>query len=140
MGVRLSSGIISLVAISAGDGGAIANNVLSWNLSTGKRAVLKKILWRNRTGGNGNLLVGYADRTVAGALFRQVLGSILMVNGVDGELREEDLPICGNSREGFVIDTTAVTGTIGDIYLGTDCAGVGAAPGNVQVVLEVEEV
>jgi len=139
MGVRKSSGPISLIAISAGDGGAIANDVLAWILSTGRRAKLRKIMWRNRTGGNGNLLVGYADRTVAGALFRQVLPSILMVNGVDGEMGEAEIPISGNTPEGFFNNTTVPTGSTGDIYLGTDCALVGAAPGDVQVVIEVEE-
>jgi len=141
MGVRLSSGLMSITAVGGGDGvalGAAANNPTAWILSTGKRAVIKKIMWRNGIGAAANLLVGFGDRTVAGSIFRQVLPNIRMVAGVDGELNEDDLPIAGNSREGFVADTTAITGTVGSIFVETDGAA-GAYPGNVQVVIEVEE-
>lgn len=143
MGDRLSSGLVSITAVGAGDGvvlGVAAANPTAWTLSTGKRAIIKKIAWRNRAGANGNLLIGFGDRTVAGSIFRQVFPSILMLNGVDGEIGEEALPVMGNSREGFANDGTVTTGTTGNIIVETDIAGVGAAPGNVQVIIELEEV
>jgi len=142
MGVRLSSGLLSITAVGGGDGvalGAAANNPTAWTLSIGKRAIIRKIMWRNGIALAANLLVGFGDRTVAGSIFRQVLPNIRMVSGVDGELNEEDLPIVGNSPEGFVADTTPVTGTIGNIFVETDGAA-GAYPGNVQVSMEIEEV
>lgn len=141
MGVRLSSGLVSITAVGGGDGvalGVVGANPTAWTLSPGKRAVIKKIAWRNRIGVNANLLIGFGDRTVAGSIFRQVFPSILMVNGVIDELTEEAIPIMGNSREGFVADTTAVTGTTGAIIVETDGAA-GAAPADVQVIIEVEE-
>lgn len=140
MGRRLSTGLISIVATGAGDGGAVTNAQTAWSLSSGKRAIIRKIRWRNRSGANANLLIGYGDLTPAGSLFRQVFPSILMLAGTDGELTEDQIPIMGNSREGFAADTTAVTGTTGDILVETDAAGVGAAPNDVQVIMEIEEV
>lgn len=152
MGVRLSSGLVTITAVGGGNNvvlGAVAANPTAWTLSPGKRAVIKKVAWRNGIGVNANLLIGYGDRTVAGSVFRQVFPNILMVNGFDGELREEDLPIMGNGvgyagvggtggTEGFVADTTPVTGTTGAIIVETDGAA-GAYPANVQVIIEVEE-
>ena len=87
---------------------------------------------------NANLLIGYGDLTVAGSVFRQVMPSILMVNGVDGVLTEAEIPVVGNGPEGFAADTTPVTGSLGNIIIETDGAA-GAAPLDVQVVIEVEE-
>ncbi len=140
MGQRLTGGLVSLVAVGAGNGGAITNARQAWILSPGspRRAIIRKIMWRNRTVGDGNLLVGYADRTAGVNLFRQVLPSILMLAGFNDELTERQLPICGNTPQGFAIDLTAITGTVGDIWVETDCA-VAAAPNDVQVIIEVEE-
>ena len=142
MGVRLSTGLVSITAVGAGDGvvlGAAANNPTAWTLSLGRRAIIRKIMWRNGIAAAANLLIGFGDRTVAGAVFRQVFPNIRMVSGVDGELTEDEIPILGNGPEGFVADTTPVTGTIGNIIIETDGAA-GAYPGNVQVSMEIEEV
>ena len=138
MSVRMTGGLVRCVALGAGDGGAVANAVTAWVLSIGKRAVIKKLLWRNQVGVNADLLVGYGDRTAAGSLFRQVLPIIRCVNGVDGELTEEELPICGNSPEGFIADTTIPTGTVGNILVETTTDGVGAGT-PLEVIVEVEE-
>lgn len=138
MGVRISGPLISLEAIGAGIGGAVTNAGTAHTLSTGKRAVIKKIVWLNRAA-TGRLLIGFGDRTVTGSLFRQTLPSILMLSGIDGEMGEDEIPNGGNTPEGFQTDTTAVTGTIGNILVETDAVGVGAAPVNVQVRIEVEE-
>ncbi len=146
MGTRLSTGLISLTAVGNGDGVVIgATGFTAWTLSLLKRAIIRKIMWRNRTGGNGNLLIGYGDRTVAGSVFRQVFPSIWMVNGFDGELTEDEIPMAGGistgvMHEGFCADTTPVTGTVGNIIVETDCALVAAAPLNVQVLMEIEEI
>jgi len=139
MGVRISSGLQSIVAVGGGVGALVATGgITAHPLSLNKRAVIKRIMWRNRIGVNANLLIGYGDLTVAGSLFRQVMPSILMVNGIDGELTEAEIPVVGNGPEGFVADTTPVTGSLGNIVIETDGAA-GAAPLDVQVVIEVEE-
>lgn len=135
-GIRLQGGLVNIVAVGVV---APSNAILAWVLSTGRRAIIRKIMWNNRTGGDGFLRVGYNDLTPApgGPNFVQVLPDILMLAGFDGELAEEDLPICGNTLEGFQVDTTPVAGTFGNIMLEST---VGAAiPNNVQVTLEVEE-
>lgn len=124
MGVRLTGGLIDILVANT--------SYTAFTLSPGKRAVIKKILWFNNTGGNGFLWIG---ATIAAA-FTQLLPSILMVNGVDGELGEDEIPICGNTPEGFVADTTVATLTTGDIVVQ---ATVGAAAPNCRVIIEVEE-
>lgn len=138
MGVRISGPLVSLVAVGAGIGGAVANAGTAHILSTGKRAVIKKIMWRSG-GGNRDLLIGYGDLTAAGSLFRQVLPNIQMLANIDGEMDESEIPNGGNTPEGFQADTTVPTGTSGNILVETDTAGVGAIPNNVQVRIEVEE-
>lgn len=139
MGVRITTGLQSIVAVGGGDGVAVgAAGITAHTLSLGKRAVIKRIMWRNRIGVNANLLIGHGDLTVAGSVFRQVMPSILMVNGVDGVLTEAEIPVVGNGPEGFAADTTPVTGSLGNIIIETDGAA-GAAPLDVQVVIEVEE-
>lgn len=139
MGVRISGGLVRCIAVGAGDGGAIANAVIAHTLSLGKRAIIRKIMWNNRTGGVGPLLVGFADRTVVGAVFRQVMPFIWTLAGLDGELTEPELPIVGNTPQGFAVDNTVPAGTIGDIYVETTAAGAGAGT-PLEVVIEVEEI
>jgi hypothetical protein len=140
MGKRVSSGLLTLTAVGAGNGGAITNAVRAIPMPTGNppqgavRLVVRKIAWYNQIGINGILLVGYGDRTVAGSLFRQVYVPITIVNGVDDMLEP---PIFGNTPEGFMIDTTAVTGTLGDIYVECTTVGIGVAT-PVFVVVEAE--
>ena len=122
--VRLTGGLVDIL---------VANTTYpAFNLSPGKPAVIKKIMWFNNTGGNGFLRIG---ATIA-AVFTQLLPSILMVNGVDGELGEDEIPICGNTPEGFAPDTTPATVTTGNIVVQ---ATVGAAIPNCRVIIEIEE-
>lgn len=143
MGIRVTSGLISLVAAGAGVGGAIANATLAIPMPVGNppqggvRMVIKRIAWWSGIGINAQLLIGYADRTLAGALFRQVLPTIAMLPNLNDEW--QDPPLAGNTRQGFMIDTTATTGSLGDIYVECPTAGIGAAPANVFVVIEAEE-
>ena len=149
MGLRLSAGLITITGVWAGDLGAITNLPVAWNPSlsgptpsnTGgipKLVVIRKILFRNRSGGNGNLVIGFGDRTVAGSRFQRTHPLIFMLNGIDGVLTEEDIPVSGNMRTGFMLDTTPVNGTTGAILVGTDCVGVALAT-PVEVLMEVEE-
>lgn len=125
---RISSGLIEFTAVVGAD-------ELVHTLSPTKRAIIKKIRWHNRVPANGMLRVGYLNPA---AVFVQVLPDILMTAGVDDALNEADIPIVGNGPEGFVADTTAGTGTTGDIYCESTVAG--AAGVNVHVVIEVEEI
>jgi len=121
--VLLSTGVVSITV-------PLATTTL-WMTSAAKKARIRKIRWMNRTGGNGYLRIGYLT---LGAVFTPVLPDILMVNLVDDGLEP---PICGNDRDGFVADTTVVTGTLG--YIMAQATVAGAAPADVQVELEVEE-
>lgn len=104
-------------------------------LSAGKRGILRKLFWINRTGGNGFLRIGYTNLAAA---FIQVLPDILMINGIDGQFLEEDLPVCGNSPIGFMANTTLVTGSAGNIIV--QCSVGAAAPTDVQISGEIEEI
>ena len=137
IGRRLTGGLVRIVAVGA-DGGAVALAQVAHILTPGKRAIIRKIAWRNRTGVNGNLLIGFGDRTVAGNLFRQVFPAILMINGIDDKMEEGEVPIMGNGHEGFSADTTVPTGTVGNILVATDAALVAVAT-PVEVTIEVEE-
>ena len=121
--IRLQSGLISIVVAATSTLGFTAN---------GKKVVIKKVYWRNRSGANANLTIGY---TTLAAAWVPVFPDIQMINGVDGGMEEEELPIMGNTPEGFIPDTTPVTGTLGDIILRSSVAG--AAPADVQVTMEV---
>jgi len=142
MGKIVSSGLQSIVAVGAGVGGAIANAILAYPMPVGSppqgatRMVIRKVAWYQNCGVNATLLIGYGDRTVAGSLFRQVATTIVMINGATDVW--DDPPIWGNTPEGFMIDLTAVTGTLGDIYIESPTVGVGAVPNNVFVTLDVE--
>ncbi len=142
MGKMISSGLQSIVAVGAGNGGAITNAILAVVMPIGNppqgpvKMVIRKIAWYNSIGINGTLLIGYGDRTLAGSVFRQVFPTIFMVNAITDEW--VDPPIMGNTREGFMIDLTAVTGSLGDIYIECPTVGIGVVPNNVFVTLEVE--
>jgi len=125
MGIRLGSGRINILVA--------ATSYTAWTPSTGKRAIIRKILWYNNTGAAGYLQIGFL--TLA-AVFTEVLPRILMVNGAEGAIGEDELPIVGNTREGFYPDTTLVTGTLGLI---TVQATVGGAIPTCSVAMEIEE-
>lgn len=126
-GVRLSSGLVLIVAAAA------TTRLFTLGTVVPKRAVIRKVMWHNRSGGNTTLSIGY---TTLGAVFTPVLPLIYMVNGLDGELDEWHLPVAGNTPQGFCPDTTLVTGTPGDID--AQAAAAGPAPAEVQVIIEVE--
>jgi len=124
--MRKTTGVINILVA--------ATSYTAWTLGLGRRAVIRKIRFHNRTGGNGVLRIGY---TTLAAAFVQVLPDITMLNGLDDAWDEEHIPIGGNYPEGFAADTTAGTGTLGDIIIRSDVGG--AIPNDVQVTLEVEE-
>ena len=105
-----------------------------WTVSTGKRSILKRIMWANRTGANGYLRIGYIDNTPA---FVPVLPDILMLGGPCIE-DVMDVPLCGNSPEGFCLDATVGAGSTGLIVI--QCTVGGADPAQVQISGVVEEI
>ncbi len=127
--VRLSSGLIRVTFANIGI------SIVIWNLSPGKRAIVRKIMWYNNTGGAGILSIGYLNLTPA---FVQALPQIRMVNATHDFMSEDELPIFGNMPQGFMADTTAVTGSLGNIVIQSS---VGGAPGvDAQIELEIEEI
>lgn len=126
-GIRLGSGLISVVAA------ATTTRLFTLGTVSTKKAIIRKIFWHNRTGGNGTLSIGYLT---LGAVFTPVLPLILMLNGIDGQLEEVDIPITGNTVEGFCAERTLVTGSLGNIDCQTSVGG--AAPADVLVSIEVE--
>ena len=137
--MRKASPMVNIIGNGGGDGAAwvAGNGVVLWNTSTGKKAAIKKLFISNRTGANVQIWIGYGDRTVAASVFRQVIPAILVLNGVDMELSEEDIPQGGNAPDGYCNDATAITGTTGPIIIESSASA--AAPNNVQVSCEVEE-
>ena len=126
--IRVTSRLVSIVAA--------ATSTVLWTISTDKRAIVKKIWYNNRTGVNTQLRIGYID--VVAAAFQQCTPDILMVAGFDGQITEDELPIFGNTPEGFVADAAVAAGCTGVIVAQSVAAG--AAPLDVQVVIEVEEI
>lgn len=127
MGVRVSSGLITI------QNSLVDNTLFTLSTSKTERAVIRKIAWINRTGANTFLRIGH---TTLGGVFTQDLPDILMLAGIDGQWTEPELPICGNTPEGFAPNTTLVTGTLGNI-IGRAVASA-ATPNDVQVNIEME--
>ena len=93
-----------------------------------RTAIITKILAYNNTGGNVTLQFGTLDRTVAGALFVQLLPTLVAIDPFDNEWLEAEIPPIE-----FASDTTVgVNGRVGDIY-------VLASAALVDVVIEVAE-
>jgi len=135
--VRFNTGMTTMVLNGAGDGVAIgANSYTLWTPGANKKLRIMKIMVNNLTLANADLLVGYADLTGAGAVFRQVIPTILTLNGIDVEISEADIPICGNVPDGFCADTTLVTGSLGAIVC--ECP-TGAAGTGMQIAMELIE-
>lgn len=131
--LRGTAGLVSIVA-AINMGAGVSNASVLHTLSAGKRAIIRKVMWSNRTAGNTMLRIGYNSLAVT---FVQCLPDIEMVAGFDGELNVMDIPICGNNPLGFCPDTTPLTGTTGTIMGGAVASA--AAPNDVQVTIEVEE-
>lgn len=125
-GVRLSSGLVSIVAA--------ATSTVLWILSAGKKAVVKKLIVHNHQGAAVTLQIGHL--TLGGAFTPDVVDFYCLA-GIDNVWTEFELPIFGNTREGFCADTTPVTGTLGNIIAQASAAG--ADPADVEVCIEVEE-
>lgn len=102
---------------------ALAVDFVLWALGTGRTAIIRKIMWHNASGGNGNLIIGELTPPAV-PVWTPRLPLIFMINGFDGELTEGEIPA--------FIFTTNVIGR-------TDCLGVGV-PTPVQVLIEVEEI
>ena len=90
-------------------------------------AKIRKIMWYNGVGADSLLQIGY---TSLAAAFVQTIPNILCLAGFDGELTEADLP-----NYEFRPDTTAGTGTLGDIIAQVTVCPAGA----ITVIIEVEE-
>lgn len=94
-----------------------------------KTAIITKILAYNATGGNVTLQFGTLDRTVAGAIFVQLLPILVAINALDNEWLEEELP----SVEFASNTTIGANGRTGDIYVLASAAAV-------DIVIEVGEI
>lgn len=103
-------------------------------ISTGKTARIKKIMAYSRQGANVTLEIGY---DTLGAVWTPVMPPITLVPNLDVGLSEADIPIAGNTPDGFHADATLVTGFAGVIAARASAAGV--APNHISVVIEVEE-
>jgi hypothetical protein len=59
-----------------------------YNITPGRSAIIRKIMWHNACGANSSLSLGTG---LAGA-FAAVLPAIVTLSGLDGQLNEADLP------------------------------------------------
>lgn len=96
-----------------------------YQISPGNTAKLRKLMVTNRTGGNGFLRLGYLN---AAATFVQVFPDILLINGVDLELNEADLPNYWWRGTGYNLTDIVAQASVG-----------AASPTDVQVFIEVFE-
>lgn len=124
-GKRLTSNLVEVVAA--------ATTTALFTLTGTQRAIVRKIRVMNNQGANIMLQLGYD--TLAAA-WTPVMPDIMCLAGVDNVIPEAELPICGNTPQGFQIDTTLVTGFAGVIAVQSDAAG--AAPNAVEVIIELE--
>lgn len=126
-GIRVSGPLVSIVAA--------ATSTIVYTLGTTRpeRVIIRKVLIFNRQAATILLSIGFD--TVA-AVFTQVLPQLSAVANIPVTYNEDDLPICGNTPEGFQADTAAVTGTLGNIVAQASAAA--AAPANVLIRVEVE--
>jgi len=124
-GRRVSSPLISVVAA--------ATTTAVYTLTGTQLGIIRKIMWFTNQAGNPTLQVGY---TTLAAVWTPVMPDIYMLTGIDGELDEANLPVAGNTIQGFQIDATLVTGFAGIIAVRASAAG--AAPNDVRVRVEIE--
>ena len=110
IGIRRVSALVSHVAA--------ATPATQYILSPGRVAVVRKVMVRNRSGNTTHLQLG----TGLGGLFAARLPGFVAVNGFDGEWTEAQIP-----EVEFGADITA------------QVSAAGAAPADVEVLIEVEE-
>ncbi len=110
-GIRKQSAIV----VSPVTGAAIA----LYNITPGRTAVIKRIMWTNACGANSNLSLGRGLL----AAFAAVLPPIVTLNALDGQLDEDDIP---NVECQYTAALPAIT-------FESTIAGI-------SVVLEVEEI
>lgn len=127
MGTKITGGLVSIVAA--------ATSTTLHTLSLNKRAKIKKIRANNRTGAIVTLQIGY-DTNAGAPVFTPVMPDLSLLPG-ENWYEEGELPVCGNTPEGFQADTTVTTGTLGNII--GQASAAAAAPADVQVQIEVEE-
>ena len=93
-----------------------------------RTAIITKIMAYNPAAANATLQFGTWDRTVAGALFVQLLPIFVAIGTLDNEWLETEIPPIE-----FASNTTVgANGRVGDIY-------VLASAANVDIVIEVKE-
>ena len=124
--VRMGAPIVSVIAANT--------SYTLWLTSPHNKAVIRKIMAMNRTGAACYLNIGYLNLS---ATFVPVMPPIYLPNNIDVELEEHNIPQIGNTVDGFCADTTASTGTLGNIII--QCTAGAAAPNNVLVTAEIEE-
>ena len=59
-----------------------------YNITPGRTAIIRRIMWQNNCGGNSNLSLGQG----LAAAFAADLPPIVTLNGLDGQLNEWDIP------------------------------------------------
>ena len=110
-----------------------ATSYVLWLKSPLRVAHLLRVHWTNRNAAASALRIGYL--TLAAA-FVQVHPDIIMLAGFDDEV-VFPWPGPGNTRYGFAADTTAITGSLGNIII--QCSVAGAAPADIQVDGDIAE-
>jgi len=102
-----NAGLVTTTAVAIGD--------LCHTLpvaAQARTAIIRKIMWYNNTGAAATLIFGTRDNVGVGA-WVPLFPTINCVNGMDGELMEDELP-----EIEIVRDTSAgAAGTNGNIYV-----------------------
>ena len=122
VGVRRTSAMASITVA--------ATTTLIHQITPGRTAIIRKIMWANRNAATGRLRFGSTDAAAGGAggVYAQRIPEIFIGAGLSGELTEEDLP---NYEFRTLVDVNT------DIVAQSSVAAV--APNDIQVTIEVEE-
>ena len=124
---RYTSGLISIVAA--------ATTTALFTCTGNAIYIVRKVMCRNNQGANIQLVLGYDNLAVA---WVPVMPSLTCLTGLDNEWVEAELPVAGNTVQGWTIDATPLTGWAGVIAARVSAAA--AIPNDVQVTIEVEEI
>lgn len=124
MGIRKANnvGLVTTTLVATG------NLLHTLPTASPTTVIIRKVMWYNNTGVQQTIQLGTWDNTLPASLFVALFPPFNCVNGMDGELMEDELP----EVEFGVDGRAAALGRTGDIYVLGSVA-------NILVRLEVEE-
>lgn len=112
-----------LIPNNAGLVTTTAANDLVHTTGAGRKAMLRKIMWSNRTGFDATLIFGTLD-AAAVPNFVPFLPTITALTGFDGELTDDEIPDVIWQLVRVVTGAALTTGRTGNVIVLASVAGV----------------